>query len=273
MREPIFILMRGLGRELGHWDRFPKSLNDHFEKCQIVELDMPGVGSFADQSSPFRIQQHVALMRERLIEKLGGPAVYEEICGHKRLHFVGLSLGGMIAIQWSVEHPGDVASLTLMNTSTARYSLPWKRLRPKASQLLLVEWPTLKDDHEREKKLVNLLTHDSERFEYLTEQWALIARDRPVSYVNLSRQMAAAVSFFGPSKLSVPALLLVSARDQMVHPDCSRVLRKKWGINLYEHSWAGHDIICDDPNWVSQKMRTFLSELNLLETKSGVTHD
>lgn len=129
------------------------------------------------------------------------------------------------------------------------------------------------DDHEREKKLAYLLTHDSERYEYLTEQWASVARERPVSYVNLSRQMAAAVSFLGPSQLAVPALLLVSARDQMVHPDCSRVLRKKWGVNLYEHSWAGHDIVCDDPNWVSQKIRNFLAELNALENKDGASND
>lgn len=271
MKRNVFVLLRGLARESGHWDRMPQVLSaamgTSIGGSEIILLDMPGTGEFNGETSPTLLSKYVTIMRQRLIGMLGGSTAYDEIIASGGMHFIGVSLGGMIGVQWSVAHSKEVCSLTLINTSLARFSLPWKRMKSSASQTLFVDVGREKDPHKREELLVNLVTHDRSRRSLLIENWAKIMRLRPVLPINFGRQLTAGFLFRGPKTIQVPTLVLVSTTDQLVHPDCSRVLRKKWGVNLYEHSWAGHDLICDDPEWVAKKVKLFLCEKNLLESE------
>jgi pimeloyl-ACP methyl ester carboxylesterase len=83
------------------------------------------------------------------------------------------------------------------------------------------------------------------------EAWIGIARTCPVSRVNVARQLVAAARFRLPERLEVPGLVLASAADRMVSPECSRAIARSWGLPLREHPRAGHDLTLDAPAWAA----------------------
>ena len=60
--------------------------------------------------------------------------------GHARAHVVGASMGGMVAQHLAIEHPGRVASLTSIMSTTGARSLGF-RSRPSAIRALLAKPP------------------------------------------------------------------------------------------------------------------------------------
>lgn len=96
-RGPVVVLSHALGCSLRMWDEVSARLR---ERWTVVRYDQPGHGAspgmgvsmedFADAAA--------ALLRRY------GPA-----------HFVGLSMGGMVAQALAVRHPGLVRSLTVAN--------------------------------------------------------------------------------------------------------------------------------------------------------------
>jgi pimeloyl-ACP methyl ester carboxylesterase len=59
---------------------------------------------------------------------------------------------------------------------------------------------------------------------------------------------------------STPVLLLTSARDRMVDPQCSVKLARLLGARLEVHPRAGHDLSLDDPRWCVEQTRAWLAE-------------
>ena len=76
---------------------------------------------------------------------------------------------------------------------------------------------------------------------------------------NALRQLLAAARYSAPeAPPPVPVLLLASARDQLVSPNCSRTLARRWGVPLAMHPSAGHDLPLDDGPWVAAEIRRWL---------------
>lgn len=100
---PLVLFLHGLGMSRTGWDAQLAGLADRW-RC--VAWDMPGYGA----SPPLDGFSLVAAAGAAagLVERLGGPA-----------HVVGLSMGGMVALQLALRHPGAVRSLALCDTSPA----------------------------------------------------------------------------------------------------------------------------------------------------------
>jgi pimeloyl-ACP methyl ester carboxylesterase len=73
-----------------------------------------------------------------------------------------------------------------------------------------------------------------------------------VTRASAARQLLAAVRFRLPAaaETAVPALVLVSDRDGMVSPSCSRAVARRLGATVRAHPTAGHDLPLDDADWV-----------------------
>jgi hypothetical protein len=48
--------------------------------------------------------------------------------------------------------------------------------------------------------------------------------------------------------------------DKLVNPHCSRTLAQQWQAPLRAHDSAGHDLTLDEPDWVAQQVRDWISE-------------
>lgn len=100
---PLVLFLHGLGMTRTGWDAQLAALADR-HRC--VAWDLPGYGASAPLEA-FSLEA-AADAAAALVERLGGPA-----------HVVGMSMGGMIALQLALRHPAAVRSLALVDTSPA----------------------------------------------------------------------------------------------------------------------------------------------------------
>lgn len=96
------LLIHGTASSLHTWDLWSQAFADHF---RVIRMDLPGFGlTGPDVSHSYEIEDDVTFISE-FLEKLGV----------SNAHFVGSSLGGRIAWEYSLEHPNQVKSLTIIN--------------------------------------------------------------------------------------------------------------------------------------------------------------
>src|ERR1041385_5533345 len=115
------LLLRGWARETRHWNSFPDVLGAwQGQANSVTSLDLPGAGTECGRLCPLSIPEIVEDLRYRWNSsaKQAGPRI-----------ILGVSLGGMIALQWAKQFPEDFDGAVVINTSLADYSKPWERLR------------------------------------------------------------------------------------------------------------------------------------------------
>ena len=249
-----WVLLRGLIRESRHWEGFDRAMQATFSQDRVEALDLPGNGSLCTMRSPDSIEEMVAALRQQLSAQGMTPP----------FHVVALSLGAMTAISWLSDYPGEVAAATLINTSVARFSPAWRRLRYQnygrvARALLTSQRQT------REEIILSITSNrlDPAARQELARRWAGYARERPVSRANALRQLWAAARFHAPETLpdGVPVQLLNGGGDRLVSPSCSRDLASGWGVPLEIHPQAGHDLTLDDSDWAIERIRRWAATL------------
>lgn len=237
-----WVLLRGLTREAGHWGGFGATLQAALgDGHRVLALDLPGNGTLNHLRSP----ASVPALREACRAELrrlghGGPCV-----------LVAMSLGAMVALDWAAACPGELAGCVLINTSLRGLDPPWQRLQPRNYLTLAWLMAPGRSPLEREQAILAMTSRRQAAAGDVAAAWAAIARLRPVSRGNALRQLVAAARCrVPPQPPATAALLLASAGDQLVSPECSRRLAAAWGWPLRLHPDAGHDLPLDDPAWV-----------------------
>lgn len=241
-----WVLLRGLTREASHWGGFAERLADRLGPADaVVALDLPGNGTLNASHSPANVPAMAAACRQHLAYRgLRPPYV-----------FVGMSLGGMVALHGAYAFADEVAGCVLINSSLRGHGNFWQRLRPanyaRLGRLLLPGLSPL----ERERQVLRMTSADPQRHAGVAAQWAAMAAQRPVSRRNALRQLTAAARYAPPALApAVPLLLIASAGDQLVSPSCSQRLATHWDVPLRLHASAGHDLPLDDPEWLVQQI-------------------
>jgi len=235
-----WILLRGLARETAHWGSFVERLQRSRPDDVFHCLDLLGTGIHHQLLAPRSIPA-----TQRFLEQSYGSRP-------RPFGLIGLSLGGMAALNWAQQRPQDCAALVLINTSSS-FSLPWQRLRP-------ANWPVIarlllsRDLSLRERNIL-ALTSNRAIASHVATDWARLQQERPVTRANVIRQLYAA-STFRPDNQSppVPTLVLASKADRLVDWRCSQKLAQHWQWEFACHESAGHDLPLDDPDWVIQQI-------------------
>ncbi|WP_421850926.1 alpha/beta fold hydrolase [Marinomonas sp.] len=242
-KSTTWLLLRGLGRDQRHWGGFPTNLQQALPTHRVLTPDLPGNGSLVHLTSPTSIAQATDYYRLWLREQtVTGP-----------IHLVGLSMGGMVAIDWLCRYPNDISFAYVINSSMKGCSLPWQRMRLNAMLRLLFSSLISKKQLEHQ---VRLLTSNMQPNPQALElQWVKWAKDASPSLFNFVRQLWAAASF---EVTTLPhterLLLLASTHDHLVNSSASRRIADKWNLPLIEHPKAGHDLPLDDPQWLVDQL-------------------
>jgi pimeloyl-ACP methyl ester carboxylesterase len=237
-----WLFLRGLSREVAHWEGFPERFEKYFSGTRAFALDLPGNGEFRQIPTPLSLDGLVDFVRLQWKQK--APAPFEP------LNIFALSLGGMVALRWMQRYPDEIQSAVLVNTSLKGLSPFFHRLSPSAYWSILKIFIS-RNTRTREKTILRLTSQKKEWSQECLTERAAIQRKRPVSKSNAFRQILAAMSSFDSKKPPVqPVLLLNSLGDHLVHPDCSQSIAEAWQVPLRRHAWAGHDLTLDDPEWV-----------------------
>jgi len=243
-----FVFFRGLGRDAELW-------RDLLEVMQLPEervftWDLPGAGVFRKRLSPLSVSKLVDDIRSSHLNELPKkPAI-----------IVGMSLGGMIAIDWITRFKNDFSAAALINTSVSSLSPPHRRLSLYALRQGLVSIVT-RDTNEREKLILEMLSNNENNRVSALPKWTEIQEKRPVHARNVLRQLIAAAKFKLPKeKPRIPILVMNSLGDRLADPSCSKKLSLTWDLPLETHPTAGHDLPLDDPEWVENKIVHFLEK-------------
>jgi pimeloyl-ACP methyl ester carboxylesterase len=245
-----WLLLRGWTREAAHWGGFIDAMRAALPGDRIAPLDLPGAGRFHRERTPASIEAVAACVRDRAgREGLAPP-----------LNLFGLSMGGMVAMEWARAHPAEVAALVLVNTSARPFCRMHRRLRIGAlGDVLAIA--AARDARTKESAIYRLTANaPAMDAESVIGNWVRVRRDRPVSASNALRQLLAAARYRAPEAPPCErVLVLASERDRLVHPACSRRLASAWKVPLVTHPAAGHDLPLEDGPWAARETARWLA--------------
>lgn len=238
-----WLLLRGLARESAHWGDWPDQLRRCRPQDRFHTLDLPGTGHARHLRSPASVAS-VRQFAQRATRQLPRP-----------LGLMGLSLGGMVALDWALHSPEDCASLVLISSSSG-FSAFWRRLQP-AQWAPVIRMLGQADSDARERAILALTSNRPLSISVL-EQWQAIQRERPVRRADVIRQLFAASRYKPPRGVAqMPALVLASQGDRLMDWRCSRDLAQSLECPLEVHPSAGHDLPLDDPQWLVTQLDTY----------------
>jgi 3-oxoadipate enol-lactonase len=100
---PVIVLSNSIGTDLSLWDGVVDGLASHF---RVLRYDSRGHGRSDVPDGPYTI----AMLGADVLGML-------DQLGLGKVHFCGLSLGGMVGMWLATNHPGRIASLVLCNTA------------------------------------------------------------------------------------------------------------------------------------------------------------
>jgi pimeloyl-ACP methyl ester carboxylesterase len=243
-----FFLVRGLSREAGHWGGFLTAFRHAFPDDQVHPLDLPGVGALRHERWPGSVPAAMERLRAQAPAAAG------------RTFVLGMSLGGMVTLEWAARYPGELAGVIVLGSSGGDLSPPWHRLRPAAWPLLL-KVSLSRDVAIRERWLIEHLINRREHWGETHASWTQLARERPIAGREQRGQILAASRWRAPAAIDVPSIFLVGGRDRFVHPACSVALAARYRARLAVEPNAGHDLTSDEPAWVIAQVRRFLATL------------
>ncbi|APV49441.1 hypothetical protein BWI17_06945 [Betaproteobacteria bacterium GR16-43] len=244
-----WVLLRGLTREARQWGNFLDVFRRAMPDDAVLTPDLPGCGVRHRDASPWSISSIVDSVRRDVVAT-GAPPPYRVL---------GLSLGGMIAVEWASRFPGEIDALVLVNTSLAPFSAFHHRLRPR-NYLAIVRLALARDARTRETRTLALTSTRGDPDGTLVDGWTRIRLDAPVSHLNAVRQLVSAATYRASrEKPRMPVLILTSDGDTLVSSACSRILADRWQAPIAVHPDAGHDLPLDDGAWVAEKTRAWIS--------------
>ncbi|HJY79416.1 MAG TPA: alpha/beta hydrolase [Burkholderiales bacterium] len=242
-----WLLLRGWARETRHWGAFPQQLAAELG-ARVITADFPGNGRLHRQRSPMSV---AAIAEE----------VRQAVASKEQLYLLGLSLGGMVAVEWTIRHRGEVAGCVLINTSLRPFSPFYERLRPRA-YAELVRLAVFERRTQAREAAILRLTSAGAPSATLVSDWTRYAEEEPVSRANVLRQLVAAARNRAPeAPPAVPLLVLASRHDRLVDVRCSIALAERWKAPLAVHERAGHDLALDDPAWIAARVSEWLRRI------------
>jgi pimeloyl-ACP methyl ester carboxylesterase len=243
-----WLLLRGLSRESRHWNPFPAHFEEALPGARVHTLDLPGAGTEWRRPSPLSIAEIVRDVRARwlpLRDAHPGPWA-----------LMGISLGGMVTLQWVADFPHDFSRAIVVNTSAGDLSPPWHRMDLSVLPDIVRALRT-RDPVARERYVLRATTRVFRDHEPLAARWADYHREHPMTRVNVLRQLAAASRFRSPARLEVPLMVLCAARDPLARPECGRRIAEKYRARYELHPSGGHDLPLDDPHWITERVAHF----------------
>jgi pimeloyl-ACP methyl ester carboxylesterase len=245
------VLVSGLGQQLQSW---PTAFCERLAArgYRVVRFDNRDVG----RSTHLRFRPPgpaAIVMRRRhpdqydLADMATDTVGLLDVLGHDDAHFVGVSMGGMIAQTVAALCPGRVRTLTsIMSTTGAR-----RVGRPRLStwRLMATERPTTREAAvERAVRMFRHIgSHGFPFDEARVRERAGLAWDRDPSRVGVGRQLAAIFSSgdrtAGLRAVTAPTLVIHGDRDRMVAPTGgAATVRAIAGARLETIRGMGHDL-------------------------------
>ncbi len=224
-------------RDQRHWSGFPNALQQVANGHPIYFLDTLGNGSQSHLTSPINIWEyadniHAQLKQQEIVQ----PAL------------VGLSLGGMIALELLAQQPDTISGIITINSSVNRLSPFYHRFSPLYLMKAMLRARSPKQQSYLEAVVLSLTSLTGQYDAELLTLWSQFRQTRKTRMDNAVRQVIAASRYKGPDSVEQGKLMvLFSDKDKLVNPSCSQKLATFYRAGQEQVTGAGHDIGLDQP--------------------------
>lgn len=262
----VWVLLRGLSRESGHWGVFPehllRELRAQRPDARLLLLDLPGTGVLRRQASPTQVSDIVDACRQELRRRGVSGAV----------SVVAMSLGAAVLSDWVNRYPEEIDAGVLINPSLRPFSELFRRPRPLNYLGLALLSLSRFGTRMREEHVLRLTTRMTPS-QAVIERWVELQRQHPLGVRNTARQLLASLRYRASrTRPAAPMLLLCSKADTLIDWRCSQAISRAWGAPLRLHTRAGHDLPLDDPQWVARAVADWLRDRSLQGVEPGEWH-
>ena len=238
---PLLLLLHGIGGGARSWRLQLADLADEFT---VVASDLPVYDSAADD-------------RPTMSDYADDLAALIDHIGATRAHLLGVSMGGVLALEFYRRHPGRVLSLVLADTYCGGGTLPEpERSARLARRLAAAEAPTLVAlARARAPELFSAQADPA----LVRETEAIMAEIPPVGYRQRATALAHADLRAVLPRVAVPTLVLWGDRDTVLPLAESEALRDGiGGAELVILRGAGHASNQERPTEFNATVRAFL---------------
>ncbi|GIW40624.1 MAG: 3-oxoadipate enol-lactonase [Candidatus Binatia bacterium] len=239
-RSPILFL-HGLGGSHRLWLYQVPAFAGRFP---VLTLDLRNHGESTAVHADFGIAD-MALDVARVLRRLGV----------ERVHVVGLSLGGMVALELALDFPTTVASLVLADTAAG---IPDEWAETARAALEFIERSSMEEVARERITAAFSRRVDPDLRDYVIGQ---VASNDKQAYLHAAR---AAFRFDARDRLgelAVPTLVLVGEEDTVTPPVLSEFLAGAIpGARLARLAGCGHITNLEDPGTFNRTLGEFLAD-------------
>ncbi|MGX9461190.1 alpha/beta fold hydrolase [Shewanella sp. A14] len=255
-----WVLLRGLMRDSRHWYGFDQLIQQ--QGINLICVDLPGNGRLAQQVSPLSIDLYCDAVWQQIdAAMLKSPEL------NSPLMLVGLSMGGMLALQMAAYRPQSVKRVVIINSSAANIS-PWYRrfqFLPLLACSVQALWAALfdavlnrrdkPDVHIIEAIVLNYTSRHKRHHGDVSQAWSELRLQQHTSLFNGLRQLYACARFHCPQLLGVKVSVIVASQDRLAHPKCSDHLAAFYQTQRHSIDDCGHDASLDQPKALLQLLQ------------------
>lgn len=246
-------LLRGIGREAGHWgDAYPRFLKSHFPTADVIFMDLPGAGKYHQQPALPTVEKMADFLRTEYFPQI------DSLPGKKVI--IATSLAGNVALEWITQYPCDFDGAILLSTSLKGVCKSKHRVKPAAKKEFVSIFLT-NDVAEREKAFLSINSNLNIGNDSLLTAWQGIQKERPVRQGALLKQTVAGM-IYQPKKSQrvIPILLIGSKADKIVDEKCLHQVADAIKSDLILHETAGHGIPVDVPHWLADTTSYWITQ-------------
>jgi|GEM_PF-230122 len=231
-----WVLLRGLMRDQRHWNGFDQRLRQ--KGLRVLTPDLPGNGTLSHELSPLKIADYAHAVWLQLDEQVQeGEAIY----------LLGLSMGGMLALEMALQRPWQIRHVFVLNSSAANLSPWYQRFNPLNALKAFFLRARGKALHPIESTIVRLTSFRHRRDCGLIAEWSEFRRQSSPTIRNAWRQLWAAFQYQCPLTVEVPISVLCGDRDALVSMASSKALAQHFHTDLIVLAYCGHDAAIDAP--------------------------
>lgn len=259
---PPAVLVHGLGGSSTNWTPLMDELTDVLD---LWAPDLPGFG----ESPPAR--RHTVDAYEEVVEE------YLERFGG-RVHLVGNSMGGLVAVLVAARRPDLVASLTLVSPAMPGLRLPWAARRmavlalPRLGERLLEKLNDVPAE-DQIRRMAEVMLGDPELID--DEGFAAVVEERErrigQGHANavLLEALRSIVRYYAvpprrsawaaARRITRPTLVLLGRRDLLVGSSTAARWRKQVRARIVTLPAAGHVAMMEYPEVVASLIRNHVT--------------
>ncbi len=256
-KETLIVLLRGLSRDSFHWAGFDKNLEEAVLGSKVLSLDLPGFGSRVKENSPLSIS--------KISKSVLNKSEIKNFDSYNKRLIIGLSLGGMVALDDVLKNKEKWTHCVLLNASQKSKTPFWRRFNLKKLPSFL--FGILFSGKFFEKTAYIATINNPKNLEKEVREWIAHRKDFPFLRRSVLKQLLAGSRFRlketdRSSVKEVKSIVLTSKADRLVSYKSSEKIAQLLNWPIDHHQSAGHDLTYDDPEWVIKHIKNLLNENN-----------